>query len=323
MDSNKKPLRRLIHVIVAAGITGLVVLLLYLIAIRPWQARWGATDAEAGMTLPGDSLVLAPENQTTRAITINAPAASVWPWLVQMGQGRGGLYSYEMLENLIGCDMHNADRIVPEWQTIAIGDRVRMYPEGSGPPPYTIAEIYEGQALVTGHSADPGGVPLTVSEQTKWTDTWAFVLIPDNQKSTRLIIRSRSAYADPTMSAIMSMVEPGYFIMERGMLTGIKERAERVVQQTSGQESSMAASTSASDGWSVALLVTALAGLSAFLFIGPWPHKLYVLPLSAAIWAMVLFFGYPSPVLALVALLAALAVLFLSVIQPIRKSTGR
>src|SRR3954454_22037760 len=92
-------LRGLVHVVVTAGLALLVVLFVYLLAVRPWHIRWGASDAEVGQALPGDELVLQPQNQTTRAITIDASAASVLPWLVQMGQSRGGLYSYETLEN--------------------------------------------------------------------------------------------------------------------------------------------------------------------------------------------------------------------------------
>src|SRR5215217_6835671 len=114
--------------------------------------RWGATDAEVQGAFFGDELVAQPQSQSTRALTIDAPAAAIWPWLVQMGQGRGGLYSYEMLENMIGCDMHNADQIVAAWQNTGVGDRVRMYPAGSGPPPYTVAALVPEQAFILGHS---------------------------------------------------------------------------------------------------------------------------------------------------------------------------
>lgn len=89
--------------------------------LRRWRCRWGATDEEVKRTLPGDELVPAPEWQWTHAITINAPPEQVWPWIVQMGQGRGGFYSYEALEDLVGCKIHNASRIVPEWQDLKVG----------------------------------------------------------------------------------------------------------------------------------------------------------------------------------------------------------
>jgi hypothetical protein len=84
--------------------------------LRPWRTRWGATDAEVRKKLPGDELMPHPKWGYTHAVTIKAPVAEVWPWIVQMGQGKAGFYSYEFLENLVGCDFHNADRIIPEFQ---------------------------------------------------------------------------------------------------------------------------------------------------------------------------------------------------------------
>lgn len=98
------------------------------------------------MSLPGDDLVPRPRLGTTRAITIQAPAAEIWPWLVQMGQGRGWMYSYERLENLIRCDMHNADRILPEHQDLKAGDKARLGPEGY--PSFDVTAIEPGCALI-------------------------------------------------------------------------------------------------------------------------------------------------------------------------------
>ena len=81
----------------------------YVFLVRPWHLKWGATDEETKMILPGDELFEHPQLNATHAITINAPVKKVWPWLVQIGQNRGGFYSYTWLENLVGCDMHNAD----------------------------------------------------------------------------------------------------------------------------------------------------------------------------------------------------------------------
>ena len=102
---------------------------LYAFVVRPWHLRWGATDAEVDMTLPCDELVEQPKLNATHAITINAPASKIWPWLVQMGQTRGGFYSYDWLENLVGCHMHNADRIHAEWQELQVGDEVWLHPK--------------------------------------------------------------------------------------------------------------------------------------------------------------------------------------------------
>jgi hypothetical protein len=186
-------------------------------ALRPWYNRWGATAAEARRTLPGDELIPAPHrlSQRTKAVTIDAPAEAVWPWLAQMGQGRGGLYSYEWLENLIGMEMRNADRIVPEWQRLQVGDLVRMGPEGKAPPPFVVAAIEPGRALVIGHR-DPTGAA--------WRDTYAFVLERLDARTTRLIHRNRAQAV-----WVWDLLEPGYFVMERRMLLGIKERAEAAV----------------------------------------------------------------------------------------------
>jgi hypothetical protein len=101
----------------------------YFLVVRPWQLRWGATDEERGATLDGDDLIANPDLVATRAITVHALADQVWPWIAQLGQGRGGFYSYDALENLVGCDIHSADRVVPEWQDLKVGDQVKLSPE--------------------------------------------------------------------------------------------------------------------------------------------------------------------------------------------------
>ena len=93
---------------------------------RRWILGWGATTAERELPLPGDDLVADADIQSTRAVTIDAPPASVWPWLVQMGSGRGGAYTYDWIENLLGLDMHSADRILPELQDLALGDELPL-----------------------------------------------------------------------------------------------------------------------------------------------------------------------------------------------------
>src|SRR5262249_25418482 len=101
----------------------------YSLTVRPWLLRWGATPAEVTANLPGDAVVPHPTWQSTRAIHIAAPVEVVWPWLAQMGQDRAGLYSYDWLENLAGLKFHSADRIVPDWQSVKVGDTVRFAPD--------------------------------------------------------------------------------------------------------------------------------------------------------------------------------------------------
>lgn len=187
--------------------------------IRPWYRKWGASAEEVTMALPGDQLVPDPRLESTRAVTIQASAAQVWPWLVQMGQGRGGLYSYERLENLVGCDMHNADAIMPDFQELNVGDQIRLGPEGY--PAFEVAAIVPGIALIL-----RGDTPNPTGEPTTWI--WTFFLNPIDAHSTRLILRSRLGY-EPTLGNKISwrvFTDPIAFNMEREMLTGIKRRAE-------------------------------------------------------------------------------------------------
>ncbi len=197
----------------------LVVGLVYAFALRPWLLSWGAAPGELTKSLPGDEFVEHPMSGCTRAITIDAPPERVWPWIAQIGQGRGGFYSYTSLENLAGCQIVNADRIHPEWQTVKPGDVVRLHPKA---PPIPVALVRPGHALVLGARAGPGapGFPSV---------TWAFVLEPAGTGRTRLLIRWRSSFP-PTAGQYLTnkyALEPIHFIMERRMMLGIKERAEK------------------------------------------------------------------------------------------------
>jgi hypothetical protein len=187
--------------------------------LRPWYRKWGATDAEVGKPLPGDDQVPNPILESTRAITIDTPADAIWPWLVQMGQGRGGLYSYERLENLLGLNIDNADRIIPEFQDLAVGDQVRLGPEGS--PSFDVAAIHPGIALIL-----RGDIPNPQQKPTVWI--WIFYLDPLNENKTRLILRSRLDYEPNFGNHLMwrGFTDPIAFNMERKMLQGIKTRAE-------------------------------------------------------------------------------------------------
>jgi hypothetical protein len=200
--------------------TGLLLYTLVVLAARPWYQHWGATDTELSQALPGDQLVPQAGGTGTRAITVNAPAPAVWPWLVQMGQGRGGLYSYDWLENLFGCDIQNADRIIPAYQSLKLGDPIRIYPEGKGPPPFIVAELDRGHALVLGETEGASAA----NARTSWAVTWAFVLNPVDAQHTRLLIRWRWAEASWANTLLL---DPITFFMEQRMLRGLKERAEQ------------------------------------------------------------------------------------------------
>jgi hypothetical protein len=208
--------------LVGGALAVLGLLFVYLRWFRPWYLRWGATDQELNGPLPGDDLVAHPRQQATRALTIQAPAAKVWPWLAQIGQGRGGFYSYTWLENLIGCDIHNADRILPECQQIAAGDRIRLGPEGY--PYYTIAAVEPERALVL-RAGDPVADPAPIDE------TWTFVLDPLGADACRLIARNRRDHPASLANWLVwqVLVEPLHFVMEHRMLLGVRQRAEAAV----------------------------------------------------------------------------------------------
>jgi hypothetical protein len=196
--------------VVVAVLGGVAAVSAYTFLIRPWHLRWGATEEELKLSLPGDELVDRPKLTSTRAITIEAPAKDIWPWLVQIGQNRGGFYSYAWLENLVGCQMRNADRIVPEWQDLRVGDEVWLHPKA---PPLRVAAIEPERSIVLEKS-------------------WVFYLQPIAEGTTRLIIRGRGDFEPDLKNGFFNLIlwrgifEPAHFIMERKMMLGIKQIAE-------------------------------------------------------------------------------------------------
>jgi hypothetical protein len=188
----------------------------YALALRAAQLGWGATAQEVGGMLPGDELIGRADLCATRAIAIRVPAARVWPWLAQLGQGRGGFYSYDVLENLVGCDIHSADQIMPQWQAIKAGDEVRLAPQ----VPLTVAAVDPGRSLVL-----RGGVPLG-STVPPYDFTWAFVLCSRPDGTTRLLVRERYGYTRRWARVLVEPVELISFVMTQKMLRGIRDRAE-------------------------------------------------------------------------------------------------
>lgn len=185
----------------------------------PGFRSWGTTDDEATQVLPGDDLRPNPWLQSTRALTIDAPPEAVWPWLLQIGDRKAGWYSYDWVERSVGCryvDGHSSTRVVPELQDLQVGDPVWFAPRVSIP----VTSLEPNRHLVIGSS-------------------WAFVLEPLPEGRTRLIVRTRGGWmhewlADhPALRPIGDVVdhvvgEPLHFAMERKMMLGIKERAERL-----------------------------------------------------------------------------------------------
>lgn len=208
-----------------------ILTLVFSFYIQPWFQKWGATDEEIRATLPGDDLVPGSSVVYTRAITINASPSGVWSWLVQIGQDRGGFYSYELLENILGSDTHNADRIVPEWQHLEVGNRVRMGPKEGvwANSSNIVGEVVPEKSLVL---ITPGASETRVSPAIHGNGTWSFILVPVDGKTTRLVVRGqRIESQDPFIRLLYgSVVDSGQFILERKMMIGIKERAEGKLQ---------------------------------------------------------------------------------------------
>jgi hypothetical protein len=189
------------------GIAGALVVGAYVLLLRERVMTWGASLTEAGGPLPGDELLEDADGVATRAIDIDAPPGAVWPWLAQMGPApRGGAYTYDWIENLLGLDMHSVDHVLPELQDPRPGDAITF-----GANRMRLARV------------EPEHVLAWRSEDGNWV--WTFVLEPRNG-STRLVSRNR--YRLPTLAARLTMlpVEPASLVMERKMLRGIKQRAE-------------------------------------------------------------------------------------------------
>ena len=201
-----------VWLILAFGVAGLIIVLataivglvFYVPLVRPWMGRWGATELEARRAMPGDDII--PDaNAATRAITIDASCADVWPWLVQIGYGRAGWYSYDWIDN---DGRPSAERIVPEFQNLAVGDQITMIP-GMGP---RVREIAPERYILSGD---------------EMLGTWCLMLEPVAEGRTRLISRWRAKWkVTPASLFWIAITEPGSFIMEQKMLRGIKRRAE-------------------------------------------------------------------------------------------------
>ena len=205
--------------------------------LRRWQLAWGATASEVTAELPGDGFVPAADLTATRAITVAAPPEHVWPWLAQLGQGRGGFYSYDRLENLVGCDIHSATELNPAWQDIGVGDPVHLHPEVE----LEVAAVDPGRALVlrgavpiagsaaSGAAAAGGhstrGTPGGGAAEAPYDFSWAFVLGPCPEGS-RLVVRERYGYLRRRAALLVEPLSLVSFVMTQRMLRGIRERAE-------------------------------------------------------------------------------------------------
>jgi hypothetical protein len=201
-----------------AGAVGAFLIGLYAVVFRRLQLEWGATTEEARSGLPGDDLLPNADLIATRCIRIMAAPEQVWPWIAQIGQGRGGFYSYDSLENLVGCDIHSADRIDPEWQHPDVGDEVRLHPEVA----LAVALVQPGNALVLRGAVPVGGT----QGDAPYDFSWAFVVRDGTDGSTQALVRERYLCTRWWAALLVEPVSVVSFVMSQRMLRGIKERAE-------------------------------------------------------------------------------------------------
>lgn len=189
---------------------------LYVTLFRPWHMHWGATADDVARVMPGDSLVQEPQEVTTRAITINAWPSHVWPWLAQMGKGRGGLYSYDALDRLFGVlDERSSDTLMPRFQDLRAGDTIPI----GGSPGWPVAIAIPNRVLL-----------LDVHEAGAHV-TWAFSLEPLSPTQTRLIMRVRARLPrDWKRPLLTAFLDPAEFLMVRRQLLGLRQRAERLAR---------------------------------------------------------------------------------------------
>jgi hypothetical protein len=197
---------------IAVGVAG------YLKFGRKRVLEWGATEEEARRVMPGDEILPDASLQTTRAVTIATPAEHIWPWLVQMGpRPRAGAYTYDWIERLLGIDIENTDRILPEYQRLEPGEFMGLNEKGQG---IEVRQVERESFLVL------QWIPAR--------STWTFGLYPESEGKTRLVSRNRLPGSGALFwLGMVAFMEPGSLVMERKMLLGIKARAERLFRETS------------------------------------------------------------------------------------------
>lgn len=199
-------MRRLLHLLAGFALTAA-----YWFPLRRWFGSWGTTREELERVMPGDALISNPTDTSTGAVTVAAPPEDIWPWLLQMGTGRGGFYSYDWLDRLFGfLDRPSATRVLPEFQQLAVGDKI---PWGRDELTVSILEPHRALAL----SLDAHGM--------EWV--WQFGLYPVDDQCTRLVDRGIERVPNtPIWWLAMRIMEPAAFIMTRRFMLGVKERAE-------------------------------------------------------------------------------------------------
>jgi hypothetical protein len=203
----------LIWIIIGIFAALVAIVLLYFFVIRPWHKNWGASDEEIQRRMIGDDIVENPIDITTRAITIRAKPESIWPWFLQMGYKRGGMYSYDWIDRLLGIlDRPSAERIIPEFQHLEVGD---VIPLGK-PPGWPVKAITPYKSILL--DIRDKGVHIT----------WSFLLEELDKEHTKFILRIRTYMANKLLLILFfPIADFGSFLMVRKFLLGIKRRAEK------------------------------------------------------------------------------------------------
>ena len=189
----------------------LILMVALAILLTPWMNKWHTTAEERAAAFPGDDLVEAPRLLINRAVTINAASDAIYPWLLQIGADKAGMYSYTWLERLTGCEMAKDEVLRSEWHNLKEGDLMKMCAGEFAPPPYIVARLIPNEAVIFGHK-----------DGDKWAETWQFILIPQSEGRTRLVTRTSTTKIGGAWVVFNRIA----FIMERKMLLTIKNLAE-------------------------------------------------------------------------------------------------
>ncbi len=246
----------------------LLALGVYLLLIRPWHLRWGATDEEVSRRLPGDELVLSPSFDATRAVTVRARPFEIWPWIVQMGHHRAGFYSYDWFDNR---GRRSAERIFPELQRLEVGDEI----------PISSAVSYSVYSL------DPPHSMVWVSSDDPPSGTWTWSLEPIDGQRTRLITRMRGAYHWTSPGILLELwVDWGDLPFMRKCMLGIKQRAE------GGIKDSFAANVAEGVLWGVAFLEF-VAAVVLMMLRSEWWRPWTVALATATVFLVIFYAGPP------------------------------
>jgi hypothetical protein len=288
--------------------TAVAVFAVYFLIARPWFLHWGASPSEISAQRPAADHVPLTRDATVRAVTIRAPAQAVWPWLAQIGQDRGGFYSYEVLEDLAGCQMPRAQRIHPELQQWRAGDRLWMYPPGKlngvgGAP--IVAYVPEREIVFAVRQI---GTSVSLPEDGRW----GFSLEPIDATSSRLIAWGRAPGEKRFVPAAFTrfFFEPAHYVMERRMLLNLKGLAEGRLPSRHEEEATVAL-------WTLTILFL-LAGLIETARRPAWTTPLAVAVLAALGFQVLTLLQPPLVIGVLLVLLIPVAWLSRAALSPPR-----